>query len=445
MSTAPSNEFNQFTLKGGYNFSPTTKLVMGASYARNTQNDQFLADPATLRWDLPVSSLNGLVVTTQFNARLTAKPIKDLNVAVGYKYNDRDNQTPVNTYDVLRRGRAASVDGVAVQRARSACPRDARQQHQHLRQSALQQEDRTSSMPTPTTLSRKGQSLKAGYEYQEIDRNCPGSWINCADATKTHENTLRVAWRRQSHRERQRQAQLRLFAAPRRLRPERVAGAGADGQRPYPPAARRKASSAFLNQTGLGGFGPIAPYVPLQPGNLGIFFPNNSSLLQTLYGSRNDIHEIPGMARFNMADRDRNKVRGTINWDATEQAVAAGNVEYNNDDYSQLGLRPAEREELGGQLSRATWTVSENFSANVFYTYEDQNAQQRGGFVQLRRRSPTRATVGGVAGNTVVSGGCFTTVLDKNANAKIDPCLNWGTDMVRQGQYGRRWASSRRD
>ena len=55
MSTAPSNEFNQFTLKGGYNFSPTTKLVMGASYARNTQNDQFLADPGNSPLGLPVS------------------------------------------------------------------------------------------------------------------------------------------------------------------------------------------------------------------------------------------------------------------------------------------------------------------------------------------------------------------------------------------------------
>ena len=29
----------------------------------------------------------------------------------------------------------------------------------------------------------------------------------------------------------------------------------------------------------------------------------------------------------------------------------------------------------------------------------------------------------------MVSGGCYATVLDKNMNAKIDPCLNWNTDM----------------
>src|SRR5207253_11222542 len=32
-------------------------------------------------------------------------------------------------------------------------------------------------------------------------------------------------------------------------------------------------------------------------------------------------------------------------------------------------------------------------------------------------------------GNTVVAGGCYATVLEKNHNGKIDPCLNWFTDM----------------
>ena len=35
----------------------------------------------------------------------------------------------------------------------------------------------------------------------------------------------------------------------------------------------------------------------------------------------------------------------------------------------------------------------------------------------------------GRPGNTLVSGGCYATVLDKNRNGKIDPCLNWFTDM----------------
>jgi Putative outer membrane beta-barrel porin, MtrB/PioB len=93
--------------------------------------------------------------------------------------------------------------------------------------------------------------------------------------------------------------------------------------------------AALLAGTGLAGFGPNAPYVALQPGNLGIFFPNNSALPQALYGSRNDIHEIPGMMRFNMADRDRNKVRASLDWQALEPLSVQAGVEYVDDDYTK--------------------------------------------------------------------------------------------------------------
>jgi len=53
MSSAPSNQFHQFGLTGGYNFTPTTKLVMKASYARNTQNDAFLDASTAANGQLP--------------------------------------------------------------------------------------------------------------------------------------------------------------------------------------------------------------------------------------------------------------------------------------------------------------------------------------------------------------------------------------------------------
>ncbi len=41
----------------------------------------------------------------------------------------------------------------------------------------------------------KSQWIKAGYDYERIGRACPGSWIACADAATTNENTLRAEWR----------------------------------------------------------------------------------------------------------------------------------------------------------------------------------------------------------------------------------------------------------
>jgi hypothetical protein len=182
----------------------------------------------------------------------------------------------------------------------------------------------------------------------------------------------------------------------------------------------------YLQQTGLTGFGPVAgfPTVPLT-GNALIFSPNNNILPQALYGSRNNINEEVGMRRFNMADRNRSKGRASVDWGATEQFSVQGGLEYNQDDYSKsvYGLQNSKSwaANVDGTLS-----VSENFTANVFYTYEDLRSQSAG--ISYGSNSAT-ANVGGVAGNTVVSGGCFDTVLARNNNVKIDPCNNWSTDM----------------
>ena len=94
---APSNQFHQFKLTGGYDFSKTTKLAVNASFSRNTQNQSFESEE--LKWsNNAANSLNGLVVTKALALKLTAKPVKDLGLTASYKYNDRDNRTAISTY-----------------------------------------------------------------------------------------------------------------------------------------------------------------------------------------------------------------------------------------------------------------------------------------------------------------------------------------------------------
>lgn len=429
MSSAPSNEFNQFTLKGGYNFSPTTKLVIGASYGHSTQNQAYLNDPTNVPLGNPAGSLNGVVDTTQFNARLTARPMKELNINVGYKYLDRDNKTPVNVYSFYDAGEAKTGTSPfnATMIALGLAPTGT---------SLGSNINIYSNRPYSSKLNQinadaayaiaPGQSLKADYEYQQIDRNCSGSWYECADAPKATQNTVRVAW--DATMVETVSGRLSYEYSQRNVDYNANAWLSLVPMANYTPSGGATTSAAaFLAATGLGGYGPIAPYVPLQPGNLGIFFPNNSALPQALYGSRNDIHEIPGMQRFNMADRDRNKVRGSINWDATSEFSVQGNVEYTDDNYSNsvYGLKNAKNLMANVEVN---WAISESFSANLFYTYEEQRATS-GGISYSAGAITNTATVGGVAGNTIVSGGCYATVIDKNMNAKIDPCLNWNTDM----------------
>ena len=99
MSTPPNNEDKQISLSGGYDLTERTKLVGGYSYGRNTQNMAYVYEPAEMQGSsVPVGSLNGLVVNTHADARLTNRTTDALTLSGGVIYNKRDNQTPSYAY-----------------------------------------------------------------------------------------------------------------------------------------------------------------------------------------------------------------------------------------------------------------------------------------------------------------------------------------------------------
>ena len=96
-ATPPSNNLHQINLTGGYDFTSATKLAGGLSYDRNTQNSSFINDPLAVT-PLPATSLNGLVVNTHADMKLTNQTAKDLVLSAGMKYDERDNRTPSYTF-----------------------------------------------------------------------------------------------------------------------------------------------------------------------------------------------------------------------------------------------------------------------------------------------------------------------------------------------------------
>jgi len=98
MTTPPDNDFHQLNLTGGYNLAAKTKLTGGLSYSRNTQNDPFVASGLTQSSN-GITSLNGLVVNTHADLKLTDNTFKDLTLSAGVKYDKRDNRTESNIYD----------------------------------------------------------------------------------------------------------------------------------------------------------------------------------------------------------------------------------------------------------------------------------------------------------------------------------------------------------
>lgn len=426
MSTTPSNEFHQFNFTGGYRFAPQTNLVFNAGYATATQDDTFLNDPA-LPLGLPVTSLDGEVVTTSFNAKLTTRPTDGLNLIFGYKYDDRDNNTAVERYifqDINEaRASAASAFNAVLGLAPNTLGSNINIYENRPYSKTLNQFDASADYNIAP-----GHSLRAAYQYQQIERDCSGSWINCADAPKTEDNIGLIEWRatisNTVH------STMTYTYSDRSVNYDENAFLALVPMANFIPAGGATVSVFdYLMSTGLTGFGPYLGY-PTTPltGNAAIYSPNNSRVPQALYGSRNNVNELLGLRRFNMADRSRDKFRAKLDWQASEKVSVYGSFDYNQDDYSNslYGLTGSEQWVFNID---AGYAISDTSAFNIFYTYDDRQTDSAG---RGYGNNSNTAFVGR-AENTVVSGGCFATVQARNNNAQIDPCLDWtsnSTDKV---------------
>lgn len=100
----PDNQFHQFSLMGGYNFTERTRVIADLALGRMTQDTEFLpytVNPtlaASITQPLPRSSLDGRIDTTLLNLRLASRPSALFYWNAGYRYDDRDNKTPRDEY-----------------------------------------------------------------------------------------------------------------------------------------------------------------------------------------------------------------------------------------------------------------------------------------------------------------------------------------------------------
>jgi len=102
LSTAPSNVFHQLNATGGYAFTSTTKIAGGLSYGRTIQDQAYNVDSSVMQaGGLPVTSLNGLIITNNANVKITDQSIKNLSLSAGFKYNERLNLTGSDVYKMI--------------------------------------------------------------------------------------------------------------------------------------------------------------------------------------------------------------------------------------------------------------------------------------------------------------------------------------------------------
>jgi MtrB/PioB family decaheme-associated outer membrane protein len=418
LAEEPSNQFNQFTLTASYKFSKTAKLVVVGSFGRGTQNQAFvnpdLVQNGQLAFGLPRNSLGGVVLTGLASAKFTEKHGK-WDLIGDFRFDDRDNQTPVSLY--LFQDDSESKSGTSPFSGLYGLPGGLGSNTNIYNNRSLSKASYKANAQAEYELSRS-QHFTAGYGWERIDRHCSHSWITCADAPVVNENTARAEYRKSRG---VLTARLNYGFSARRGDYNEDAFLAEVPMANFVPAGGATTSLlGYLQKTGLTGFGPVAglPSAPLT-GDAAIYSPNNNTVPQALYGSRNILNEIPGFRRFYVADRDRNHAHAEFDWNAKDKFSFQGTGEFDDDNYpnTKLGLK---RRTWWAATLDTSYTASEDLVADVFYTYDNQRHFSAGDAYA----NNTTATFQGQAGNAVTQG-CFATIAAKNANGKIDPCLNW--------------------
>ena len=136
------------------------------------------------------------------------------------------------------------------------------------------------------------------------------------------------------------------------------------------------------------------------------------------------------MRRYFVADRNRNKVRTLLNWQATERLSFQGGVDFTGEHYptSIYGVQDAK---IWAVNLDGTYALADDLSANVFYTYENQRSITAGNTYTANSNVASIANsqpgVVGLSGNSCDS---YTTLQQRNNNNKLDPCLDWSANML---------------
>jgi MtrB/PioB family decaheme-associated outer membrane protein len=96
IALAPDNSVQQFYASGAYNFSKDTRANLKVSWSEGRQDDNFLIGQPTLAGI--GSSLDAKVQTTEVYSAVTSRLTKDLKVLASWRYEDRQDKTPVRIF-----------------------------------------------------------------------------------------------------------------------------------------------------------------------------------------------------------------------------------------------------------------------------------------------------------------------------------------------------------
>ena len=138
--------------------------------------------------------------------------------------------------------------------------------------------------------------------------------------------------------------------------------------------------------------------------------------------------EVPGFRQFFLSDRNRDKLRGALDFQVSDALFIQAGVDYLHDNYpSQYGLKKS-----GGQVFNldGTYTASEVLSFNSFVTAENTKSRQDQFQLPVARVTTVPPVIPHVADGSCAS---YSNATGLPSDYLTDPCRNWSetqTDRV---------------
>lgn len=316
----PDNQAHQVYASGTYAYSDTTRTNFKVAFTRATQDESFTGMGLTPATTAP-ASLGGVVDTKLVLLGLTMRPLSQLSVNGSFRYEDRADNTPIAVYNTN------GITGNALNGTTNW---------------GSGTQTRTTAKLDGTYRLPQGYSVSLGGDWERKATPLPPS------------NTA-------------------LFAAQVLFRPA-LTETGIHGE-------VRKALSETLN-------GALGVEFKQRRGGDNEWYTTNGVSTTNPATSNTLVAFDPASASGNRVlpdmymDRDRTKLRGNLDWEATDKLSLQGVVEHTQDDYlrafssslitpaQDIPTIPGARTIVSDSLSiDTTYVMSENWRFNAFGTY----------------------------------------------------------------------------
>ena len=361
MNGAPGNQMHQIVADGGYNFSPATKLVLSASRSRMTQNEAFRFQQGP-GWNVNDGATSSNSKEIQTNFLARLSSRPVTGVDLTAAFKV-DNRDNRSPVGLYK---VAQYDGVALPTTSTT-----------FRNTPLNRKQEQLNLDARYSY-RRGQSVSAGFEHTRIERTADASInplsqeINNPFASgKARENTLKLAYRQNIT--------------------ETIAGMVS-----YARSQRRAVD-----------YQEPEPNPPGSSANVGAF------------------QEVPGFRQFFLNDRNRDKLRGSMDFQLTDALSLQAGIDYLNDRYpSRFGLKSA-----GGHVLNldGAYAASEVLSFSAFVSAENMKSRQDQFQLPVARITTPPPVI---AHNPDGSCASYASTPGLPSDYLTDPCRNWSESQA---------------